>query len=133
MHPRQFQIVSYPAGRNILDQALGFDDVNWKLRLSRSATRADAVSNLLRNGLLITCQRPASKPRGMHSQNQEINPFSAPSSADAGMTDRTINKFSSVRQRALYLIKLFGIIDFVRALPELSTADARSTMNKELS
>jgi hypothetical protein len=41
----------------------------------------------------------------------------------AGQSNCPVNKFSSVRQRTLYLAKLFGIINFVRVLPELCTAE----------
>jgi hypothetical protein len=55
--------------------------------------------------------------------DRDIAWSSALTSEDAGMSNRTINKFPSVCQRALYLVKLFGIIHFVRALPKLSTAE----------
>ena len=64
-----------------------------------------------------------SKPGGINVKDQRRARFSRTVPADAGVTNRTINKFSSVCQRALYLVKLFGIISFVRALLELSTAE----------
>jgi hypothetical protein len=55
--------------------------------------------------------------------HRSIAGSSALKAADVGMSNGTVNKFSLVYQRALYLVKLFGIINFVRALLELSTAE----------
>ncbi len=118
-----FQIRPDSAGRTILVQACRFDDAN------REPSQTEKMQPRLRGYLssaensFITCQYPVRELSRVNTRDRNITRSSALWSANAGTSNRAINKFSSVCQRALYLVKLFGIIHFVRALPELSTAE----------
>ena len=85
-------------------------------------TRPPLDQRPMGENLLITCRRKVQGNGVVNSCNRGCAwPQSDPSGGDETI-NRLTHKFSPGGQGTLYPVKLFGIIELVRALPRLSTA-----------